>query len=146
MAYQIDAIYPSEFPEMADLWEASVRATHHFLKEPDIAFFKPLLSGYFEAVELACVRDENGRMLGFSGIAAGKLEILFVHPDSMGKGIGKALLQHAIEHGKVTKVDVNEDNPQAVGFYEHSGFRTMSRSELDGMGKPFPILHMALKA
>lgn len=146
MSYQIDTIHPAEFPAMADLWEASVRATHHFLTESDIAFFKPLLSGYFKAVELACVRDENGRMLGFSGIAAGKLEMLFIHPDAMGKGIGKALLQHAIEHGKVAEVDVNEDNPQAVGFYEHLGFRIVSRSELDGMGKPFPILHMALKA
>ncbi|ENH9207696.1 GNAT family N-acetyltransferase, partial [Vibrio vulnificus] len=44
----------------------------------------------------------------------------------------------------VTKVDVNEQNPQAVGFYEHMGFKVVSRSPLDDMGKPFPILHMTL--
>ncbi len=44
----------------------------------------------------------------------------------------------------MTKVDVNEQNPQAVGFYEHMGFRLVSKSELDGEGKPYPILHMQL--
>ena len=44
------------------------------------------------------------------------------------------------------KVDVNEQNPDAVGFYKHVGFEVTSRSPLDGMGKPFPILHMALPA
>ncbi len=54
------------------------------------------------------------------------------------------LLQYAIEQLGVTKVDVNEQNPQAVGFYEHMGFKVVSRSPLDDMGKPFPILHMTL--
>ena len=32
----------------------------------------------------------------------------------------------------------------AVGFYEHYGFEVFDRSETDGMGDPFPILHMRL--
>ena len=59
--------------------------------------------------------------------------------------MGKALLQHAIESQKVNKVDVNEQNEQAVGFYLHSGFVTYKRSELDATGKPYPILHMELQ-
>ncbi|MEN0678671.1 GNAT family N-acetyltransferase, partial [Plesiomonas shigelloides] len=43
-----------------------------------------------------------------------------------------------------TKVEVNEQNPLAVGFYEHMGFKVISRSPVDDMGKPFPILHMTL--
>lgn len=41
-----------------------------------------------------------------------------------------------------TSVDVNEQNPQAIGFYEHHGFRTVSRTTHDPSGKPYPILHM----
>ena len=44
----------------------------------------------------------------------------------------------------VLTVDVNEQNPQAVGFYRHYGFIQVARSPLDGEGKPFPLLHMAL--
>lgn len=146
MKYEIDTVHQSEYQTLTELWEASVRATHHFLKEEDILFFKPLiLNEYLAAVELRCIRDKSGKILGFSGILADKLEMLFIHPDTRGMGIGKAILKHAIEELNVRKVDVNEDNPQAVGFYEHLHFQTISRSELDGMGKPFPILHMELK-
>ncbi|OAT53609.1 histone acetyltransferase [Providencia heimbachae ATCC 35613] len=41
-------------------------------------------------------------------------------------------------------IDVNEQNPQAVGFYQHMGFSQYRRSELDGQGNPFPVLHMRL--
>ncbi|KIO76833.1 GCN5 family acetyltransferase [Pedobacter lusitanus] len=135
----------SEFAQMGELWEASVRATHHFLNEQDIAFFKSLLlNEYFKLVSLFCIRDQDGLITGFMGIESDKLEMLFVHPRVMGKGIGKELLNHALQTFKINKVDVNEDNPQAVGFYEKMGFKTVSRSALDGMGKPFPILHMEI--
>lgn len=145
MQYEISNIADSEYEEVIDVWEASVRATHHFLTEEDIQYFKPLiLNEYLSAVELRCVRDSENRIIAFSGVADGKLEMLFVIPIYFGKGIGKALLEFAIAEQNVSKVDVNEDNPQAVGFYEKCGFVTTSRSELDSSGKPFPILHMEL--
>ncbi|RAI85797.1 GNAT family N-acetyltransferase [Algoriphagus yeomjeoni] len=145
MTYPISKIAPSEYPEIVALWEASVRATHDFLKEEDILFFKPLiLKEYLKAVDLNCVRDDDGVILGFSGVAEGNLEMLFVHPDHAGKGIGKALLIHAIKSQLVSKVDVNEQNPKATQFYLKNGFEIIGRSELDGTGKPYPILHLEL--
>jgi putative acetyltransferase len=69
--------------------------------------------------------------------------MLFVHPDHRGRGVGRTLAGHAIAAGART-VDVNEQNAQAVGFYERLGFVVVGRSERDADGKPFPILHMAL--
>ncbi|WP_428657857.1 acetyltransferase [Runella sp.] len=141
----IEAVFPDEYPEIVEVWEASVRATHHFLPESDILYFKPLiLNEYLKAVNLLCVKDEKGKILGFMGVHGDGLEMLFIHPDARGKGIGTQLTQHAIHHLNVQKVDVNEQNPQAVGFYEHTGFAVVGRSELDGLGKPYPILHMQL--
>lgn len=134
-----------EFPEVVEVWEASVRATHHFLKEEDIAYFKPLiLNEYLKAVELRGVKNDQQQIIGFLGVAEGKIEMLFIHPDARGKGVGKWLVDYAVRQMKVTKVDVNEQNEQAVGFYEHVGFKTVSRSELDSLGMPYPILHMEL--
>lgn len=145
MYYKVDKVKPSQYPEVVAVWEASVRATHHFLKEEDIAFYKPLiLNEYLHAVELRCVRNQGNSILGFVGVAAGNIEMLFIHPDMRGKGIGKLLLRFAIEELGANKVDVNEANGQAVGFYEHSGFRTIGRSAFDSTGKPYPILHMVL--
>jgi len=145
MNYKIENINKKEYPIVVDVWEASVRATHDFLKEEDIEYFKPLiLNTYLDAVELRCIKNENGNIIGFSGVADQNLEMLFIHPNARGKGIGKALLQYALKEQNVTKVDVNEDNPQAIGFYEKFGFTTYNRSELDSSGKPYPILHMRL--
>jgi putative acetyltransferase len=137
---------PEDYPAMADVWEASVRATHHFLGEDDIQFFKPLiLNEYFKQVTLLCTRDERSFINGFIGIADGKIEMLFLHPDSRGKGLGKKLLQHVVAHHNVRLVDVNEQNEDATAFYKHMGFGVISRSETDAMGKPFPLLMMELK-
>ncbi|MFD2515059.1 GNAT family N-acetyltransferase [Pontibacter locisalis] len=66
-------------------------------------------------------------------------------PGSKRKRWGKALLEYAVQQLKVTKVDVNVDYKQAVGFYEHLGFKVIGRSEVDSSGKPYPILFMELK-
>ncbi|QSB29210.1 GNAT family N-acetyltransferase [Flavobacterium sp. CLA17] len=146
MKYEIDNIKKNEYNEVVNIWEASVRATHHFLKEEDIQYFKPLIfNTYLDAVELKCIRNEKGEITGFLGAADQNLEMLFIHPDYRGRQIGKALLNFSIEKMNVRKVDVNEQNDQAVGFYRKYGFETTSRSELDSSGKPYPTLHMELR-
>ncbi len=145
MKNRIDYIDKVEYREVVDVWEASVRATHRFLKEEDMAYFKPLiLNTYLDVVELRCYRDENYKIIGFVGVADGNIEMLFIHPAHRGRRIGKTLLNYALKNLNVTKVDVNEQNEQAVGFYKHCGFETIGRSELDASGKPYPILHMEL--
>lgn len=136
----------SDFVELVSVWEASVRATHDFLKEEDILFYKPLiLNEYLRAVNLYCVKDSNGAIAGFMGLGEDSIEMLFIHPSFRGSGIGKALLLFAVNDQKITKVDVNEQNDQAAGFYAKMGFSVTDRSDLDGMGKPYPILHMELR-
>ncbi|SPU55612.1 Uncharacterized N-acetyltransferase YjaB [Brevundimonas vesicularis] len=41
-------------------------------------------------------------------------------------------------------VDVNEQNIQALGFYERLGFKVTSRSAVEGQGRPYPLLHLRL--
>jgi putative acetyltransferase len=136
----------ADFEEIMVIWEASVRATHHFLKEEDILFYKPLIRNkYLYAVELFCFKDEHGKIIGFLGNSADKIEMLFIHPVCRGKGVGRALLRYAVEGLGIHKVDVNEQNEQAVGFYKHFGFEVVGRTELDGMGKPYPILYLEQK-
>ena len=142
----LERIDNNDRQRLVEVWEAAVRATHHFLGEDDIQFFKPLVrDAYLDSVKLACSRDAEGRIQGFIGTAEGKVEMLFVDPALHGQGIGRELLLHAIANEGATAVEVNEQNPQAVGFYLHMGFEVESRSELDGSGKPFPILHLRLK-
>lgn len=141
----VENVFPENYAEMLNVWEDSVRATHSFITEEDIEFFKPIIMEQaFPAVTLKCIKSNNGLILGFIGTHEDKVEMLFILNAERGKGIGKVLLNFAIKNLAVTEVDVNEQNPLAVDFYKHMGFSITSRSPLDDMGKPFPILHMSL--
>ncbi len=145
--YKIETTTKENYQEIVNVWEASVRATHDFLKEEDIEYFRPLiLNTYLDAVSLRCIKNSSSEIIGFSGVAGENLEMLFIAPSYTGKGIGKTLLQNAINELNVNKVDVNEQNQKAVDFYLHQGFKIIDRSELDASGKPYPILHMILKS
>ncbi|MNU73989.1 putative N-acetyltransferase YjaB [compost metagenome] len=134
----------TEYDDLVSVWESSVKATHHFLSGEDFEFYKELVPTFFDQVTLHCVQNENQQITGFIGTNEHNLEMLFVAADQRGKGLGKELLLFAIRNLTVTKVDVNAQNEQAVKFYEYFGFETKSVSELDGFGKPYPILHMEL--
>jgi putative acetyltransferase len=136
-------IRSADFPRLVEVWEASVRATHHFVSEADIEIFRPLVrSGLPQVSQLACVRDDDDQVAGFVAVNHGKIDALFIHPAARRQGAGKRLLDHAVTAFGATSLDVNEQNVQAVGFYVHMGFEVVGRSELDGTGKPYPLLHM----
>lgn len=140
------AMAPSDAPQLVELWEASVRATHHFLDEADIQGLKPLvLDALQDALDVVVAWSDSGVIQGFAGISGSKLEALFVDASWLGQGVGRRLLEHALEEWHIWKVDVNEGNPDAAAFYRKHGFVVRSRSETDSQGRPFPILHMELE-
>ena len=135
--------------ELAQVWERSVRATHMFLTEEDIEGMRPEVRGGLAGIaNLSVAYDdecgESASALGFAGVQDDVLEMLFIDAAARGKGVGKKLLHHAIEVHGARRLDVNEQNPQAHGFYLHEGFIDASRSELDPAGRPFPTIHMEL--
>lgn len=145
LSFELFSVEEADYENIVTIWEASVRASHDFLSEADIQFFKPLiLNDFLPAVSLIGLKDQMQRIIGFIGVAKDNIEMLFVHPDFYGKSVGKQLLLYAIEQMGAVRVDVNEQNPRALGFYTYMGFEVVSRSEFDGMGKKFPLFHMIL--
>lgn len=55
------------------------------------------------------------------------------------------LLNYGIEKYNINKLVVNEQNPDAKGFYEHMGFKIYKKTKLDEQGNPYPILYMKLE-
>ncbi|WP_460416463.1 acetyltransferase [Pseudomonas sp. microsymbiont 2] len=135
----------ADYPELVRIWEASVRATHDFLPEGYLLLLRDhVLRKYLDAVMLVCCMDRKRRILGFAGVANGRVDLLFVDPECRGQGVGQRLLRHAVAELNAERLDVNEQNPQALGFYLHEGFEVVGRSETDGLGQPYPLLHMKL--
>lgn len=136
-----------EYPELIRVWESSVRATHEFLPEHYLLVLRDaLLPKYLPEVTLICCKDEQQRICGFVGVARQAVHMLFVADEQRGRGIGTRLLQHAVQVLGAERLDVNEQNPHALAFYQRQGFEVVGRSETDGLGQPYPLLHLRLSA
>ena len=133
-------------PELVDalcaVWEGSVRATHDFLPEGEVERIGAMVPQAIAGVPtlLVCTRDSEPA--GFLGMDGTFIEMLFVSATCRGQGIGRSLVECAIADHGATEVSVNEQNPQAVGFYERMGFTTYRRTNIDGEGAPYPLLFM----
>lgn len=149
-AVNIRYILPSErdgglLNRLAALWEASVRATHHFLRETDIENLKPYVTEGLANIRHLYVAVDADAPTAFIGIQDEKIEMPFVSPQYLRKGIGKRLVDMAVKNHQAVLVDVNEQNPEARAFYEKSGFMEFGRTETDEQGNPFPIIEMKQK-
>lgn len=132
--------------QLLQVWEKSVRATHLFLSDEEVKAIKYYVPQALSAVaHLLIAENKAGMPVAFMGVEDGVLEMLFILPEERGKGLGKQLIRWGIENYGVERLAVNEQNPQAKGFYEHMGFRVCKRTETDGQGNPYPLLHMSRK-
>ena len=130
---------------LLEVWENSVRATHLFLSDSEIRNIKEYVpQALREVAHLLIAEDEAGRPVAFMGVEKGSLEMLFIAPEERGKGLGKNLIRYGIENYGVERLTVNEQNPQARGFYEHMGFQVYKRTDFDEQGNPYPLLYMSL--
>lgn len=127
------------------VWEASVRATHLFLSDSEILSIKEYVPQALKSIDkLIIAENDEEKPIAFMGIENETLEMLFITPSERGQGLGKLLLQYGISNYKVNRLTVNEQNPQATGFYEHMGFHVYKRTDYDEQGNPYPLLYMRL--
>ena len=132
--------------QLLEVWEDSVKATHLFLSSGEIENIKKYVPQALKKVShLVIIENENNIPIAFIGIEDRKLEMLFIKNSERGNGLGKKLLNYGIENYNVNELAVNEQNPNAKGFYEYMGFKTYKRTELDEQGNPYPILYMKLE-
>ena len=131
--------------QLLNVWENSVRATHFFLAEADMEDIKKYVPQALRDIShLIVAENGQGVPAAFMGIEGQKLEMLFISPEETGRGLGRKLLQYGMQNFSINTLGVNEQNPQAKGFYEHMGFQVYKRTDHDEQGNPYPVLYMRL--
>lgn len=89
-----------------------------------------------QACSLWVAVDHAQKILGFcvwqQVLDEVSLLSIAVEPSQQGKGIGKAMLQHCIQHtqeqgGQQLFLEVRASNQHAIAFYEYAGFNEMGR-------------------
>ncbi|MGM0215756.1 GNAT family N-acetyltransferase [Enterococcus sp. AZ109] len=134
----------SDYPVMVQLWERSVRATHDFLTEPDVQELMKALPSYFADLDMKLWYDYD-QIVGFSGTAAGKLEMLFLEPQHRQKGLGSQIIENLVQEDGIRTVDVNTQNVAALNFYLKQGFEITGESPLDNQHRSYPLTHLSLR-
>ncbi|KNY31190.1 MULTISPECIES: acetyltransferase [unclassified Agrobacterium] len=129
-----------------DIWSRAVDATHGFLLPTDRAAIGEEVEAFLPQMPLMLAVNVSDYPLGFMFLHEGHMEALFIDPDHHGKGIGKALVQAAIATHPGLTTDVNEQNIEAMGFYCKLGFEPTGRSDLDGQGRSYPLVHLRFRA
>jgi GNAT superfamily N-acetyltransferase len=92
------------------------------------------------------VAEEGGEKLGFYALSGSgrELEHLWVRPERLGEGVGRALFLHAL--GRAAELGAEtvliESDPNAEGFYARMGAAKIGErvSELDGRERVLPLL------
>lgn len=141
--YEVTQREPQLICQLTTIWEDSVRASHLFLSEAEIQEIKAhVLQALTGVSHLLVAERVLGQPVAFMGIEGPRLEMLFLSPAKRGAGLGRQLLEYGIRHYHLQELTVNEQNPQAVGFYQHMGFETYRRTDCDEQGGPYPLLYM----
>jgi ribosomal-protein-alanine N-acetyltransferase len=128
MNIEIGAARASDLPEIAAI--------------ESLAFADPWSSRAFrDAIDnplfyFACARTDEARVVGYvvAWFVAGEGEVsnIAVHPDAWGSGIGRALLNAALNAGRdrgagAVYLEVRESNERARALYSTSGFEEVGR-------------------
>jgi GNAT superfamily N-acetyltransferase len=101
---------------------------------------------------LCLVADDSGRALGFvaaeiSAQGDAEISLLFVAPEAMGRGIGRALIEAASTHfaGHGCAALVTAADPHAEAFYHGTGFATVGAEPSGSIpGRSLPIVRREL--
>jgi len=143
MALTIRRSRTDESDKLVSIWCRSVDATHHFLSSDYRIELEELVRSFLPEAPLWVAVTEQDEPIAFMLLTNEHMDALFVDPDVRGCGVGKWLVEHALMQAPRLTTNVNEQNEQAVGFYKKMGFKVMGRSEVDDLGKPYPLLHLA---
>jgi putative acetyltransferase len=87
---------------------------------------------------ITCAVEPGGRVVGFTAVqeTEGHLDQIAVHPAHWGGDVADRLISSAKARAGRILLDVNQENPRAVRFYEKHGFRRLRADVNPASGRP----------
>jgi len=124
--------------------EAAFAGNSDYRPETETHFTDEHLHAHNLRPELSVVAEQEGRVAGFAlvrdhGEKVAYVDLLAVHPDSAGKGLGSALLRTAYAGAaqagfRSGRLGVASDNPNAIRLYARVGMT--QRWRVDSYARP----------
>jgi putative acetyltransferase len=119
---------------LLDVWYRASLIAHSFLSEEFFEAERRQIAEEWLAMAETTVSEVDGTVVGFLSLVGNEVGGLFVDPDYQGGGIGRSLMDNAIESHPVLELDVFEANSIARRFYERYGFQLVDRHMNEAAG------------
>jgi putative acetyltransferase len=132
--FNLVVCHDAHLPELTDLWVAAWNEAMPAIDfEARRRWFVDHLNAMRDAgVAVTCAFDAAcGELAGFLTLdpATGHIDQVAVAPAYWSSGAADALIDHAKASAKIAlRLEVNQDNPRAVRFYERHGFQRRAAS------------------
>lgn len=124
------------------LWMDSTIFAHPFIEELYWRESEPIVRDVYLPAAQTWVWESEGEIKGFISILESRfVGALFVAPDALGQGIGRALLNYARQFYPALSLEVYQKNSRAVNFYHAQGFRIEDSAWQEATGQPTWIMH-----
>ncbi len=159
MAWQLDilclvkvTLRPARPGEAAELTELVLRSKAHWGYDAEfLARVRPALTLAEDHLPTTMVAEYDGRAAGVATIIGeppeGELDLLFVDPWAIGKGVGKALFLDAADRARALRFTrlLIESDPYAEAFYLRMGAVRIGERVSPATGRSLPLLAISIE-
>jgi putative acetyltransferase len=115
----------SDLGGLLSAWENASRLAHPFLEESFLAQERNNIAEIYLPIADTWVVDMDDEVAGFIALIGNEVGAIFLQPEHHGKGVGKALMDKALElHGDL-EVEVFLKNAVGRKFYSRYGFELL---------------------
>jgi putative acetyltransferase len=122
--------------ELIDVWYRASLIAHPFLSEEFLERERAEILEHWLPIAESTVYETEGRVVGFVALIGNEVGGIFVDPDHQGRGVGRALMNHARDSRPFLELDVFEANAIGRRFYHAYGFRLVDRHVNEVAGQP----------
>lgn len=134
---------PEDAARLLAIWRAASEQAHFFFTAEQLDAQQRLVADVYLSNAEISVATLSGTPAGFIGLLGSFVGGLFVAPEVQGRGIGRALIGHAMSlRGPVLELEVYARNAGARAFYRRLGFRERGRRATDDNGLPFTLIRL----
>ncbi|CAM5364476.1 hypothetical protein SHIRM173S_10790 [Streptomyces hirsutus] len=125
---------------VVDLWSRASKLAHPFIEgEGEGERAGKLREIYLREAE-NWIAEDAGDVIALLGLLGNEIGGLFVDPRAQGRGVGRALVEHAATLRGELRLGVFEANARARGFYELMGFEEREHQLDEESGHPVIIM------
>ena len=113
----------SDCEALIEVWFAASQVATPFLSDEFLAEERDKIRKIYLSKAETWVFEIEDTVAGFIALIGNEVGAIFVHPKLQGRGIGRALMDHAAGLRDSLYLDVFKDNAVGCRFYDRYGFR-----------------------